>query len=116
MERSNECTPSTTWEYRKVKISRRLQGSAAERPKGSSGGKRPHVDPKTPHSIRITYRGGAEAWWKIEYQGEVFVAPGHMAIHDVFMYFLDGNRGVASGGSSYEKGARRRRARADGAG
>lgn len=97
---SNECTPSTTWAYRKVKISRRPPGLQQERPKGSSGPRRRPVDPKLSHSIVIEYRGGAEAWWKIRYQGEIYVAPGHMAVHDVFMWFLDGNRGAASGGSS----------------
>lgn len=109
---SNECMPSTTWAYRKVKISRRLQGSPEQRPKGTFGSKRRPVDPKDPHTIRITYRGGAEAWWALEYQGELYVAPGHLAIHDAFMWFLDGNRGVATGGSSRARAPKRRRGRA----
>lgn len=95
---SNECTPSTTWAYRKVKISRRLQGSPAQRAKRSSGSRLPRVDPKDSHTIVVTYRGGAEAWWRLDARGQTYVAPGHLALHDALMYIFDGNPGVARGG------------------
>lgn len=95
---TNECTPSTTWEYRKVKISRRLQGSA-----GASAGGRPpkrlaRRDPHERLSIVVKYRGGAEAWWLVEARGERYTFPGHLAMHDVLMFISDGNLGVAKGG------------------
>lgn len=94
-----ECSPSTTWAYRKVKIQRRPQGSAKRRPKGSSGPLLRRRDPKEALSMRVTYRGGAEAWWKIEARGEVYIAPGHLCLHDVMMSINDGNPGAARGGS-----------------
>lgn len=94
---SNECTPSTTWAYRKVKISRRPQGSATRRPKGSSRGRLSRRDPKERLSIVVKYSGGAEAWWVIEARGERYLAPGHMCIHDVMTFINDGNPGVSQG-------------------
>ena len=34
-------------------------------------------------TVKITYRGGAEAWWLVEARGRSGVFPGHLCIHDV---------------------------------
>lgn len=39
---------------------------------------------REPITIRIRYRGGAEAWWEIEARGQTLRRPGHVAIHDLF--------------------------------
>lgn len=97
MALENECTPSTTWTWRTVKVKRRPQGTNTARRSRSSGPRLPKVDPRDAHSIRVTYRGGAEAWWKLEARGRVYIAPGHLALHDALMFIMDGNPGVSQG-------------------
>jgi hypothetical protein len=38
---------------------------------------------RDPLTMKVRYRGGAEAWWLIEARGRSVAFPGHMCIHDV---------------------------------
>ena len=79
---ANMRAPSTTWEWRKVKIQRRRNGPSKTAPKAAtsrSGGRNMAV----PLTIMLTYRGGAEAWWEVKARGRTYHFPGHLCLHDV---------------------------------
>lgn len=79
----NTRPPSTTWEFRRVKVRRRPQGPAARRPKDSSFGDLGRLDPKEGTFVKVTYRGGPECWWQLEARGKTVRRPGSLALHDV---------------------------------
>lgn len=54
--------------------------NGAKRPTFSSLRRR---DPREALTIRVKYRGGAEAWWLIEARGTRQAFPGHLCLHDV---------------------------------
>lgn len=80
---SNTGSPSTTWKWKRVKIS----GGAPEGPSRKGPPKRfaglSRRDPKSALTLTITYKGGAEAWWLVQARGRSAVFPGHRALHDV---------------------------------
>jgi len=84
--------PSTTWEWRQVKIKRRPQGTDTAR---AQRGRWRHLSrwPRKHHlTIRVTYRGGAESWWLIDARGSTGVFPGHAAIEDVMSQIFNEGR------------------------
>ena len=88
---ANKRTPSTTFEWRKVKISRAPQASTDSRPKGVPAALRARRDPRRPLTVTIVYRGGAEAWWELRARGMVVRRPGHVSLHDA-LSALEGER------------------------
>lgn len=50
-----------------------------------------------PLQIVVTFRGGTEAWWRVDARGETYILPGYLAIHDVFTWINEGNPGVSRG-------------------
>lgn len=77
---SNPCTPSTTWEWKKVKVRRPAGGPSSASSKTASS--LSAWNPREPLSITVSYRGGPEAWWLIRARGREFRVPGHLCIHD----------------------------------
>lgn len=88
---TNRCSPSTTWGWRKVKISTAPQANSDSRPKGVNPRSLARRDPRKPLQVTIVFRGGAECWWEIRARGVVLRRPGYWAIHDV-MTELEGIR------------------------
>lgn len=82
---ANRRSGSTTYEWRKVKIS----GGAPEgpAPKAASKGTRwsglGRRDSKRALTITVTYRGGAESWWLVTARGRSAAFPGHRCLDDV---------------------------------
>lgn len=78
----NKCTPSTTWEWRKVKIQRRSQSPSSASPQGASHALRADWNPREPLTVTVRYRGGPEAWIELKARGETYRMPGHVALFD----------------------------------
>lgn len=79
----NRRSASTTYVWRKVKIS----GGAPEGPAPKAAAKRwsglARRDAKQPLTITLHHRGGAESWWVIQARGRTAAVPGHRALDDV---------------------------------
>lgn len=80
--------PSTTYEWRKVKIKRPAGGQSTVR-RSRRSFLRLTPQPRTrPVRITVTYRGGAESWWLVEARGEREALPGHWSLDDVMARVL----------------------------
>lgn len=79
----NTSSSSTTWTPKVDRMRRTPAGRATSPQAPSRWYKVGRRDPKRPLDIKITYRGGSEAWWLVEARGRHGVFPGHMALHDV---------------------------------
>lgn len=86
--RIEQSFPSTTWEYRYVKVNRRPQGTAQQR-RSRFGFRRLTPWPRT-RKVRLTvlYRGGTESRWLIEARGTHETFPGHLCLEDVMARVL----------------------------
>jgi hypothetical protein len=75
--------PSTLWAWQRVEI--KPPARAKQQPAEGSPSRRRlsmrAMRALTPMVMR--YRGGPECWWEITCRGQVYRAPGHMALHDV---------------------------------
>lgn len=91
LQQADECSVSTTWSYRKVKIRSAPQAKQDGRRKASSKHSLRRRDARERLSVTIAYRGGAEAWWIIEARGERWTFPGHRCLHDVLWSINEGN-------------------------
>lgn len=80
---SNECTPSTAWEWRRVKIRRPAGGQDGSAPKALRWFRLPPRNGRIPITISVKYRGGGECWYEIHARGQVGRFPGYVAIHDI---------------------------------
>lgn len=75
--------PSTTWEWKRVKVRRPAggQNTASTERRGPFG--LPPRNPRDPLTIKVKYRGGSEAYYEIHARGRVFRRPGTVALHDI---------------------------------
>lgn len=80
--------PSTTFEWRKVRIRQRPEGQRHST-RSKSGFLRLFPQPRR-REVRMTvvHRGGAESWWLVKARGEHQVFPGHVALEDVMARVL----------------------------
>ncbi len=88
--------PSTTWEWRRVKMKTPPAGHETVRAKR---GRWRHLPlwPRTRHlTVKITYRGGGESWWLVEARGSHGVFPGHCALEDVMAQICNEGRSQPS--------------------
>lgn len=82
-DRTEQAYPSTTWEWRRVKI------KAPAAPQGGSAAK-PHrfrgLAPwarRDPLTLTVRYRGGEECWIEVKSRGRTARYPGHLSLYDV---------------------------------
>lgn len=80
---SNEHSPSTAWEWRRVRVTRGAAGSKAAARKGHRWRRFPRLDRSKPLQLRVVYRGGAQAWIVVTARGETNVYPGDVALLDL---------------------------------
>lgn len=80
--------PSTTYEWKKVKVGRPAGGQGTARRSRSGWLRLARADRSRPVRITITYRGGAESWWWVECRGEKGALPGHWSLDDVMSRLL----------------------------
>lgn len=81
--------PSTTWEFRKVRVRPAPPGQGTQCVGGASPAKLRPRRAEKPLSVTVRFRGGPEASWLIEYRGVAWRFPGHVALHDA-LTFLQG--------------------------
>lgn len=91
---TNTRTSSTTWEWRRVRMSRAPKAmstsSEASPPKGS-------LLPwprRKPLTLSIAFRGGPECWWEVRARGRVWRRPGTVAIHDLMSEIMAWHSGI----------------------
>jgi len=75
--------PSTTYEWRRVKMSRPAGGQTGSRPKGGRWWFLSRYDWRKPLALTVKYRGGAEGWFEVHSRGGIGRFPGHACIYDV---------------------------------
>jgi len=70
----------------RAKIARPPEARRQDRPKGGRSGwwGLPKWPWRRPLTIKLTYRGGAEAWVEIHARGRVVRRPGHVHLIEVF--------------------------------
>lgn len=86
MARSEEIEhtfPSTTWQWKLVKMSRPPKAPSTARAQRARLKPLARRNPRESLTITVKWRGGPECWWEIVARGRVWRAPGHVAIHDV---------------------------------
>lgn len=77
------CSPSTTWEWRRVKISQPARAAGTARRRRSPLAALPRRALNDTTTLTVRYRGGPECWWEIRARGVVVRRPGALALHDV---------------------------------
>lgn len=87
----NTCPPSTTWEWKTVRIRKRPQGRKQQRAKRTSFSELGPYPPREALMVKVRYRGGPECWWEITARGKTVRRPGVLALHDVLrdIYRMD---------------------------
>lgn len=82
---SEHVFPSTTWEWRHVKISRPAGGHRDGATKSHRWFGRSSWKKRDPLSMKVSYRGGPEGWVEIHSRGSVGRFPGSVSILDVML-------------------------------
>jgi len=80
---------STTWEWRRVKVSRAPQATPQSRRRR---GRWYHLGRKprdTPTTLVLQWRGGAQSWWLVTARGSTGVFPGCAALEDIMHQVLN---------------------------
>jgi hypothetical protein len=84
--------PSTTWQWKKVKIKPPPAGHDTARAKRGPW-RRFGVWPRhRPLVLTVRHRGGSESWWLVEARGSHAAFPGHLALEDVMRVVLNETR------------------------
>lgn len=91
LQDADECSVSTRWAMRKVKIRTPPEATRTARRSRTSKPSLKRRDARDRLNIVIKYRGGSEAWWIIEARGERWTFPGHRCLHDVLWTINEGN-------------------------
>lgn len=80
---TNPSSPSTTWGWRRVKISQAPQANGTARRKAPRWHGLHPWPRREPLTIKVTYRGGPECWVEIHSRGRIGRYPGYYTIYDV---------------------------------
>lgn len=76
---------STTWKWRRVKMTRAPQATGHSVPKGHRWRKLPRRDPRKPLALTIKLRGGPEGWVEVHARGDFARYPGSTCVLDILM-------------------------------
>ena len=80
---SNTSSPSTRYEYRRVKVRRPPEATEAAPSKTARLRRLPPRNPREPLKLTISYRGGPESWWEVHCRGTIVRRPGYTSLDDV---------------------------------
>lgn len=75
--------PSTTFAWRRVMVGRPAGGQQANGPKGRRWFGLSRADWRKPITIKVKYRGGAQAWFEIHARGSMGRFEGATSLVDV---------------------------------
>lgn len=79
----NDCSPSTPYGWRHVKISGSPTGQRARPAKPSPLSKLSRRNMRDRVTVTLKYRGGAQGWVEVEARGVTFRVPGDRAVIDI---------------------------------
>lgn len=82
-EETEQPFPSTTWQWKLVRMGRPPEASSTARAKRARRYALPRRNPREPLTVIVRFRGGAECWWELTARGQVWRAPGYVSLHDV---------------------------------
>lgn len=82
---SNNSSPSARFQWKKVMVSRGAAGNKTAGRKAVRWRRFGRRDPTLPITVRLTFKGGAEAWVLVDGRGEANVYPGYVALIDVLL-------------------------------
>lgn len=88
-DESEQVFPSTSWEWRKVKMKPPPAGHSTARAKRGRWHRFPQWPRTRALTLTVAYRGGPESWWLVTARGEHGVFPGHLALEDVMRQVLN---------------------------
>jgi hypothetical protein len=74
---------STTWALKKVRVAVPPKAHVRSATKSLRWRSKARRDPRSPITITIRYRGGAEAWVEVVGRGEVNRYPGWVCLYDL---------------------------------
>lgn len=77
--------PSTTFEWKLVKVRRPAGGQKHSQPKAGRWWSRPPRNPREPLTVSVKFRGGPECWYEIHARGGVGRFIGTTSIHDIMV-------------------------------
>ena len=80
---TNERSVSTTFAWKRVKISRPPEATPAATTKSSRWRRLPRRDSRKPLTVVVKYRGGPECWVEVRARGEVNRYPGYTQLVDL---------------------------------
>lgn len=98
ISKRNTRSASTTWDWERDRISPAARTGTTRVAKQRRWKGLARRNPKDSLTIRITYRGGNQAWYLVEARGRSGVFPGVLALHDV-MREINGDPTWVRGGS-----------------
>lgn len=75
--------PSTTWEWKRVKMRRPAGGQTGRAAPLRRWYLLPPWPPRKPLSLSVKFRGGQECWYEIHARGSSGRVPGTIALHDL---------------------------------
>lgn len=87
----NGCSGSTTYVWKKVKITAPPRPTAPRRAErgsspGPAGPRRREMEPlRKPKNVQVRFRGGAETWWEITWGGVTKRFPGYVQLDDALL-------------------------------
>ena len=81
--RTEQAYPSTTYEWRRVKITRRTAAPSKPAPKGHRFSGLSAWRRREPLTLTVKYRGGPEGWIEVRARGRVAMYPGSLYVLDV---------------------------------
>lgn len=76
-------SPSTTWEWRRVRVTRGAAGRSAAGRKSVRWRRFPRLPREKAVTVRLKYRGGAQAWVVVTARGESNAYPGDVMLYDL---------------------------------
>lgn len=96
MEEQNKGLPSTRFVTKRVRVSTAPQAKGQRGAAARKAWVLAQRDLREPITVRMTYRGGPEAWVLVQYRGTQRVFPGWMQLCDL-MQVMTASHGVSRG-------------------
>lgn len=81
----NTSSPSTRYEFRRVRIGRPAGGQLDSSAKPRPLQRLPRRNPREVLHLTVKHRGGPESWWEFHVRGTIVRRPGYTSLDDLFL-------------------------------